>query len=230
MKSIYQDKKFAEYWNKRAGDKGEAYKRYLLDPLMFDLIGNLKNKAIIELGCGNGYLCHEFLKQDPLKLILMDISPYNIEHAKQKCDNDKRVEFLQHDATTPWPIKTNTVNVVYSVLVLNEMDDIKTPIDETFRVLKQNGVFIVSVLHPSFDLFQFAKEQAGIKSKKFDSDFEVAHYQRPLSDYFNQFVLSGFAVKQLLEPPLSEELIKNNPGFLEYKDHPIGLIFMCVKE
>ena len=191
----------------------------------------------------------------------MDISPYNIEHAKQKCDNDKRVEFLQHDATTPWPIKTNTVNVVYSVLVLNEMDDIKTPIDETFRVLKQNGVFIVSVLHPSFDLFQFAKEQAGIKSKKFkelgnyfkrgfakflmggnsktnpdlikdygDSDFEVAHYQRPLSDYFNQFVLSGFAVKQLLEPPLSEELIKNNPGFLEYKDHPIGLIFMCVKE
>src|SRR3972149_10918221 len=165
MKSLYQNPKFAKYWNERAGNTGEIYKRLILDPLMFRIIGSLKNKIILELGCGNGYLGPVFLTQKPKKLILLDISKYNLQFAKEKC-SDSRIVFLEQDATQKWKVDNNSIDVVYSNMMLNEVDNIKTPIKETFRVLRKKGMFIFSVTHPSWDLYIFAQEKAGIKSNK----------------------------------------------------------------
>ena len=90
MKSIYQNRKFAEYWNKKAGNYGEAYKRYVLDPIMFRLVNFFANKTVLELGCGNGYLAQKFIKKSVKKLILTDISKHNLEFAKQKFQDKKR--------------------------------------------------------------------------------------------------------------------------------------------
>jgi len=258
MKSIYQNKQFAEYWNKRAGDSGEVYKRYVLDPIMFKLVNSFANKTILELGCGNGYLAQKFIEKKVKKLILTDISEHNLEFAKQKFQDDK-IEYLEQDATKKWTVDSNSIDIVYSNMMLNEVENIKTPISESFRVLKKNGIFVFSVTHPSWDLFIFAQKKAGIKSKKiknlgnyfrrgfakyimgsdsktnpelakeFKKEFEVEHYQRPLSDYFNTLIEAGFKVNKIIEPELTKELLKNNPRFKEYEDHPIGLIFCCSK-
>jgi ubiquinone/menaquinone biosynthesis C-methylase UbiE len=258
MKSLYQNKEFAEYWNKRAGDSGEVYKRYILDPIMFKLVHTFAGKTILEMGCGNGYLARKFIEQNVKKLILTDISKHNLEFAKQKCQSDD-VECLEQDATKKWKIDANSIDIIYSNMMLNEVADINTPISEAFRVLKNNGIFVFSVTHPSWDLFIFAQEKAGVKSKKikglgnyfkrgfakyvmgsdsktnpdlakaYSKDFEVEHYQRPLSDYFNALVEAGFTVRKIIEPELTKELLENNPRFKEYADHPIGLIFYCSK-
>jgi ubiquinone/menaquinone biosynthesis C-methylase UbiE len=258
QKSLYQDKTFADYWNDRAGDDGEVYKRYVLDPLMFKLIGSLKGKVVIDLGCGNGYLAPKFIDQSPKRVVMMDISEHNLRHAAAKCD-DPSVSFLQQDATIPWKVDSFSVDVIYSNMMLNEVEDIKTPIDEAFRTLKPGGMFIFSVTHPAWDLFIYAKEKAGEPSKKmkglggyfrrgyakfvmggdsrsnpalkekYGQGFEVEHYQRPISDYFNQLVDAGFVVKRFLEPELTEELLQNNPGYSEYTDNPIGLVFYGIK-
>jgi len=257
MKSAYQNKKFANYWNKRAGESGEAYKQYVLDPLMLSFI-DIQNKVILELGCGNGYLAKKLLEKNPKKVILMDISKYNIQFAKERICYD-RVEFIITDATLSWPISDNSVDIIYSNMMLNEVSNINTPIKEAFRVLKKKGSFIFSVTHPSWDLFVFAQEKCGKESKKikelggyfrrgyakyimgsdsktkpelsreFNQDFEVEHFQRPLSDYFTELIKNGFSVDKILEPELTKELLKYNPRFVEYKDHPIGLIFHAFK-
>ncbi len=258
MKSIYQNKQFAEYWNKGAGDSGEVYKRYVLDPIMFKLVNYFSNKTVLELGCGNGYLAQNFIKKKVKKLILTDISKHNLEFAKQKFQNDN-IEYLEQDATNKWKVGSSSIDIIYSNMMLNEVENIKTPISESFRVLKKNGIFVFSVTHPSWDLFIFAQEKAGIKSKKiknlgnyfrrgfakyimgsdsktnpdlakeFTKEFEVEHYQRPLSDYFNALIEAGFKVDKIIEPELTKELLKNNHRFEEYEDHPIGLIFCCSK-
>jgi ubiquinone/menaquinone biosynthesis C-methylase UbiE len=258
MKSLYQNKKFAAYWNDRAGINGEIYKRMILDPLMFRTVGNFHNKTVLELGCGNGYLAPKFIKQNPRKLILMDISRHNLQYAREKCQ-DPRIAYLPQDATKTWKIKTVSVDIIYSNMMLNEVADIKTPISEAWRVLKPDGVFIFSVLHPSFDLYMYAQEKLGKKSNKlkglgnyfrrgyakflmgassltnpflynkYGKNFEVEHYQRPVCDYFNQLTKNGFEVKNLFEPELSKKLLKENPRFREYLDQPIGLVFHCLK-
>lgn len=259
MKSLYQNPKFAEYWDKRAGNSGEIYKRMVLDPLMFKLIGSLSNKVILELGCGNGYLGPMFVSQKPKRIILLDISKYNLQFAKEKCD-DSRIIFLEQDATKKWKVNSNSIDILYSNMMLNEVKDIKTPIKEAFRVLKNNGILIFSVTHPAWDLYVFAQEVAGVKSnkirglgnyfrrgfakyimgkdsktnpslaEKYKQEFEVEHYQRPLSDYFNELTNIGFSVKKILEPELTNELLQENPRFSEYMNHPVGLVFFCRKE
>ncbi len=258
MKSLYLDKEFAAYWNERAGNDGEIYKRLVLDPIMFDLVGPLKDKVVVELGCGNGYLSSKFLEQDPKQLTLLDISKYNLDFAKQKT-KDSRVLFLEQDATFHWDVSTVSVDVVYSNMMLNEVENIETPIKESLRVLKEGGILVFSVTHPAWDLFVYAQEKTGLKSdkiknlgnyfhhgfakyimgadsktnpslaEKYKKEFEVEHYQRMVSDYFNTLVNSGFTVLKIIEPMLTEELLKESPRFQSYQDHPIGLIFFCKK-
>ena len=257
-KSLYQEKPFADYWNDRAGNEGEAYKRYVLDPIMFKLVDGFKNKVVLDLGCGNGYLAPKLLRQSPSRIIMMDISKHNLAHARAKC-TDPRVSFLQQDATEPWSVDSSSVDIVYSNMMLNEIENIKTPIEETFRVLRDGGAFTFSITHPAWDLFVYAQEKAGVPSKKiknlggyfwrgfskfimsgnsrnkpelaekYSQEFEVEHYHRPLADYFEQLVKAGFVVRRLLEPELTKELLHNNPRFAEYEDNPIGLIFFCTK-
>ena len=258
MKSIYQNHEFAEFWNKRAGETGEIYKRLILDPIMFSLIGSLKAKRIIELGCGNGYLSPKFIKHNPKSLTMIDISKYNLNFAKEKCQ-DIRINYIEQDVTRKWKIRDKSIDLIYSNMLLNEIGNIKTPIKEAFRVLEKGGIFIFSVTHPSWDLYVFAQTNFGkgvnkIKglgnyfrrgfakyimrtagdkssknSKKDGEGFEVEHYQRPLSDYFNTLISAGFSIKKIVEPELTEKLLKEAPRFIEERDHPIGLIFYAIK-
>lgn len=257
-KSLYQDETFANYWNDRAGDAGEVYKRYVLDPLMFERVGSFKGKTIIELGCGNGYLALKLLEHDPKQIIMMDISAYNLQHAAKKTKDD-RVSFVEHDVTKPWEIESTSIDVIYSNMMLNEIEDIVSPIREAFRVLRGGGVFIFSVTHPAWDLFEYVHEKCGTSStkvkgiggyfrrgfakflmgagsktspelkKKYGKEFEVEHYQRPVSDYFNALVDAGFTVNRLLEPELNEDILEHAPRFLVYIDNPIGLVFYCTR-
>jgi SAM-dependent methyltransferase len=254
QKSLYQNETFAEFWNERAGDSGEAYKRFVLDPLMLGLVGSLKKKAIVELGCGNGYLAPRLLEQDPRRIIMMDISKYNLAHAAKKT-TDERINFLEQDATEYWKIDSSSIDIVYSNMMLNEIEDIQTAIKEVFRVLKEGGVFVFSVTHPAWDLFIYAQEKVGVSSNKVKGlggyfrrgfakfvmgsgdkatpgngkEFEVEHYQRPISDYFKALSGVGFSVDQLLEPELTKELLEQAPRFSAYADNPVGLVFYCTK-
>jgi SAM-dependent methyltransferase len=256
MKSLYLDKKFAEFWNDRTGKNGGIYKRLILDPLMFKIAGSLNDKTILDLGCGNGYLAPKFVSQNPKKLILADISPHNLEFAKQKL-NDSKIEYLVQDVTVPWKIDDSSIDAIYSNLMFNEIESIDFAIKEAFRTLNQGGKFIFSVTHPSWDLFIYAQEKAGKESKKikglgsyfqrgkaefmmdqkliddselakkYDEEFKVSHYHRTVADYFDALTKAGFVVKNLLEPELTEEFLKENSKFSQ--DYPIALIFACEK-
>jgi ubiquinone/menaquinone biosynthesis C-methylase UbiE len=246
MTSLYQTKDFAEFWNNRAGNDGEPYKRYVLDPIMLKELGPINGKVILELGCGNGYLAKTFLKQEPKKLILADLSKYNLAYAAEKV-NDKRVETLRMDATRAWNIPSSSLHSIYSNMMLNEVKNIKTPIQEAYRCLKKKGKFIFSVTHPSWDLFNRAQELAGKPSSKMNGlrgyfergfasfmmkneeerNYYVSHFQRPFSDYFQTLKSTGFEIEGIIEPELNQTLLKHHPRFISYKDHPVGLIFCC---
>ena len=144
-------------------------------------------------------------------------------------------------------------------MMLNEIENIKSLIGEAFRVLKSEGTFIFSVTHPAWDLFEYVQEKSGTPStkvkgvggyfmrgfakflmgagsktnpelkEKYGKEFEVDHYHRPVSDYFDALIDAGFSVNRLLEPELTEELLRYAPRFAVYADNPIGLVFYCTK-
>jgi 2-polyprenyl-3-methyl-5-hydroxy-6-metoxy-1,4-benzoquinol methylase len=38
------------------GEEGHAARRYVLNPVLFELFGELAGKAVLDAGCGTGYL------------------------------------------------------------------------------------------------------------------------------------------------------------------------------
>lgn len=245
----------AELWDSISGAKGQTYKRYVVRPTMFKQIRKFSGKRVLEVGCGNGYLGPIFIRNGVRSVLMMDISQENLAIAKRRNSSD-RATFLKHDATKKWPLKSRSFDIVYSDMMLNEIRNIATPINEAYRVLKKGGQFIVAVTHPAWDLFEFAKKKfsgssetipeagpyferkynhfvmstnsLGAKfSEQYRRSFLVEHYQRPLSDYFNQFVIAGFCVKKIEEPQIPERVLKQFPRYRAMNLHPVGLIFSC---
>jgi ubiquinone/menaquinone biosynthesis C-methylase UbiE len=259
MKSMYQDEAFANYWNERVGDDGEEYKRFVLDPAMFELAQPLDQRVVLEMGCGNGYRARQFLARGAARVILADISPHNLQHARRRC-NDPRLTFLLQDATTSWDIPSSSIDLIFSAMMLNEVDDIATPISEAYRVLRPASKFVLGVFHPAKDLAVYAQECTGRPSKvirglggyfhrgasqfwmgkhsranpeltrRTQEEYPVEHYARPISDYFNQLVRAGFRVNALVEPEMNDALIAYNPKYAETQDYPLSLVFACLKE
>lgn len=257
MKSAYQDKEFSDFWNQISGARGQTYKKYVIDPEMFKLLGSIKNKVVLDLGCGNGYLGQVFLNKGAKKIILFDVSRANIDHAKKRCSSPK-AEFLCQDGTKEWKIRSKSLDIIFSDMMLNEVKNIKTPIKEAARVLKKGGLFVFAVTHPAWDLFEYAKKKftgaspiipkAGpyffrgynhfimstesLKPKKggeYKQSYNVGHFQRPIEDYFNTTVQADFTIKKIVEPELTSRLLKNFSGYKEMTEHPIGLIFLAVR-
>jgi ubiquinone/menaquinone biosynthesis C-methylase UbiE len=165
-----------------------------------------------------------------------------------------------YEPTKKWNIASASLDIIYSNMMLNEVKNITTPIQEAHRCLKRNGQFIFSVTHPAWDLFIYAQELAGKPSTKiknlgnyfrrgfasfimsggdksnphladaYKQEFAVEHFQRPLSDYVHALTRTGFEIKEIVEPPLTRALLKHAPRFSEYGHHPIGLIFWCKKK
>jgi len=226
---------------------------------MLRLIGSLKNKTVIDLGCGNGYLGPRFVKLGAKRVILADLSEANLKHAEGL--NKKvlaRVDLLLMDATRAWPLKSSSVDLVFSDMLLNEIKNIGTPMKEAYRVAKQGGLFIFAVTHPAWDLYEFAQDKLGkprnilngagpyffrgfskfimgtesLKpppGEEYPEKFEIEHYQRPLQDYFEALVGAGFSIQRFIEPELPKKVLKAFPGYQDMVDHPIGAIFVAQK-
>ena len=75
---------------------------FLVDELLLDKIvacsGNIENKNVLEIGCGPGGLTYSILKQEPKKLISVEIDKdcYNI--VKTEFNEYKNFEVLNQDA------------------------------------------------------------------------------------------------------------------------------------
>jgi ubiquinone/menaquinone biosynthesis C-methylase UbiE len=258
-KSIYKDPVFTSYWHERSGKEGQPYARYVVDPAMFRWLGDLSNAVVLELGCGNGYLAKSFIKKGAAEVLCTDISKHMLDYARTMC-TDSRVQFKELDATKKWRLPSHSFDVVVSNMMFNQVKDLHLAFSQAHRVLVERGKFIFSVTHPAWDLFIFAQERAGIKSNKikgvkgyfsrgfsnyvmgkhskskpelglrYKREFLVPHFHRPLSDYFNTLTDAGFEVIRVLEPMVNRRLLKDSPGFADYLDHPVGLIFCCLKK
>ena len=157
-------------------------------PLFGRLGLNLKNKDVLEIGCGNGYGASLIHRQSPRSYVGLDVMEEQIEKARQRYPKFK---FLVQDATDLSYFLDASKDVVIIFGVLHHIPEWRKVIEEIRRVLKPNGSL-------------FVEEPRGMDIKLFDFFFRWGH---PDSDFgitrMEEYLSShGFAVHRRQWTPL----------------------------
>ncbi len=146
MPTDYLSKKVAEIYSEW------VYAEELsLKPVNLKLIGSVKDKKILDLGCGDGRYSIIFAKKGA-KVIGIDFSKYQLEIAK-RVNSHVDVKYIQGDVSKLVSIKNKSIDIIFMNLVVPDLDNIKKlfrVFSEAARVINSKGKFIFSVMHPLY--------------------------------------------------------------------------------
>lgn len=145
MPTDYKDDGIIEQYQKLYTSR----RTYFINDFLY-FVGNVVGKEIIDVGCGDGHLCHNFISRWAKKCIGIDSSEEWIERAKQKFDHEQ-IQYEVMDGTSMVRIDSNSfdVAVLYMVLVQIERDKLKKLLSEIRRVLKIHGEISLCHIHPA---------------------------------------------------------------------------------
>mgnify|MGYP001244963862 FL=1 len=104
---------------------------------------NLSEKIVLDMGCGSGRFTDVVLSNGGYVIAVDNSSAIDAAKDNLKENLDKAL-FVQADVLN-LPIKDNVVDLSFSIGVLHHTPDPLKGINESFRTLKKNGEFALSV-------------------------------------------------------------------------------------
>lgn len=241
--NIYDNEVFFDGYKKLREKKVNA--NILFEkPALFSLLPDLKGKAILDLGCGYGENCREFIKMGAAKVTGIDISKKMLEIA-QKENSAPNINYLNIPMEDIGSLKEK-YDVIVSSLALHYVQDFEGVCKNVYKLLNENGLFIFSQENPLNTCFtngeRWTRDSNGNKlyanisnycvdgkrcSKWFVDD--VIKYHRTFSSIINTLINSGFTIEKLLEPYPTEGMIKEYPDYKDGLHKPDFLLIRSVK-
>ena len=126
------------------------YAEYLNGPALKQMVGNVKGKQVLDIGCGEGFLSRHFAKMGA-KVTAIDISEALIEAAKEEEQrNPLGIRYIAADAANLNMLEDEIFDVASCHMAIGDIADYEAAIGEVSRVLKRGGRFIIVMVHPCF--------------------------------------------------------------------------------
>ena len=216
-----------------------------------NLLGRIKGKRFLEIGCGAGRSIEYLMKKGALKVTGTDISQKQIElsgNRNEKWIKDKKVTLLCSPMEEKLALDEE-VDVVFSNYALGWTVNPGATLTHIYSYLKKTGIFVWSWEHPDFNRVEYAENKSIYKYSYFEKDIylrenwrksgnNVYLYPRTVSQWFGLLVENGFSVVNFVEPEPEEfnEEQKNKKSLNKYYYYkkarmvPSTMIFVCRKE
>ena len=225
--SAYEE--MAEKYNELIEHK--PHNAYYDRPNTLGLIPETHGKQILDAACGPGKYA-EILMSKGAIVTGFDLSPKMIELAIER--NKDQGVFFVHDLSMPFEmLETASFDIVLCALALHYVQDWTLTINEFHRVLKPNGILVISIEHPFFEFNYFKSthyfevEHVNCIWKGFGKPVEVNSFRRPLSECLLPLTNNGFYIDKLFEPKPTKEFEHLDPKhFKELNEFPS---FMCIR-
>jgi len=132
------------------GDEGDLTRQYLLNPALFELLGDVRSTPILDAGCGQGYLAR-LLARRGARVTGLEPSNGFYRYAVQREQTEQLgIQYVQADLST-WIPPASTFQAVIANMVLMDIPDYEPALRNCVLALQPAGKLIVSILHPCFE-------------------------------------------------------------------------------
>lgn len=166
--------------------------RDLDEKALQSVVGTLSFSSVLELGCGTGKNTVWLAKQ-AAQVVAVDFSEGMLEKAKEKVQAEG-VKFIQADITKPLPFDAAGFDMATCNLILEHVQDLEPVFTEAARVVKTDGHFFISELHP-FKQYTGSKARFGNGEEVIVLDCFLHH----VSDYLDAAKAAGLELVRLDE-------------------------------
>lgn len=235
MTNLY-NKKFVEIFSKPS-----ISNEYVNSPALFKILGDVRNKKILDLGCGNGYWLRKLIKKGAA-CTGVDNSSEQLEVAKE-LNKDKKISFIKKDIMKPFILKEKYDIALLAKIIVEEPSKKKILeiIKNARNMLKADGRLIILDLHPFAPSFQdtikvsksynYFDGGAPIIATSTRIDGKKVYYHDHhwiFADFFD-FLQDRFLVKKITEHRCTLGLVKRFPSLENRLKKPMDIIIEAVK-
>jgi SAM-dependent methyltransferase len=168
------------------------------------LLGHVRGKRVLELGCGAGQAAIALARQGA-HVISIDPSHRRLEQVRSVADREEvKLEMHQSDLAELAFVRADTIDVALSVFALGSVDDLDRVFRQVHRVLRTACALVFSLPHPAFVLTRGGSYFDRSPVAWDTGDAAGAERPRTISDVFTSLARANFRVDALIEPEPAE--------------------------
>lgn len=241
----------ADFWDEGMGE-GNAFHKFLIEPTQLDLLTLRVGERVLDVGCGNGQFARKMASLGG-NVVAVDAAPRMIENALQRtsagAEYSKRLRYDVVDATDEaamLALGEGKFDAVVCTMALMDIASVEPIARAVRRLLKSNGRFVFSVMHPCFNSTEgFTQimereetdgelvERLSVRVTRYiephthkglamaGQPVPQNYFHRPLSALLRVFFNAGFIVDGVEEPVFPRDVPGDDRfGWLKYKHIP----------
>lgn len=176
----------------------------------FRLLGDVKGKRVLELGCGSAQCSIAFARQGATA-IGIDFSVERLAVARRLVEREGvKVELRHGDLADLAFLRADSIDAVFSAYAFGFVEDLRRVFRQVHRVLRVGAPLVFSLPHPAYDVIDDDDPDEPLLVRRSYWDHETVDYEwhgisftdhrHTIAELFAALVRSGFRVDTILEP------------------------------
>lgn len=241
--NIYDHPKFFnQYISLR--ESGITYNDFVEQPAIKSLIPTLKDKTVLDLGCGTGDFASYCIENGAAKVLAIDISKNMIDRAMKENYHEK-IEYLC-SPFEDFELHNQTFDLIISSLAIHYIEDYEGLISKVTHLLTDGGEFIFSTEHPMVtarkNMNNWVRDEEGNKlhwavdhyqeegmRKEYWYIDGVIKYHRTISTLLNTIIKKGLVLEEIVEPTSIPIGLEKMPKLINEQRKPSFLVIKAKK-
>jgi SAM-dependent methyltransferase len=229
----------ADTWTQLAREGYDVYRDGLNTPAFLATLPDVRDLAGLDVGCGEGHNTR-LLADRGARMTAVDVSRVFLDHAADEQRRAPRAIRFVHASAASLPLADASFDFASAFMSFSDIPHIPRVLSEVFRVLRPGGFLQFSIEHPcfvpayrrnlrdahgrtyAFEVGQYFTRLEGECSEWVFSaapparlagvrPFRIPRFTRPLSEWLNTIIDTGFTIERCMEPTPSDETVARFP-------------------